>query len=230
MSKFLINRLSVPEDHITKLLSRRRGDRSASDPPTRHNILSKLWSLHKDRRIQHGDTIIVYYAGCGTRYNSGGVLRHGVRVGESDLKWNAFYQRNCINFDGPNSNSGFHGHPLIDAIAPVDRGDPDPDPNYLGRRVPDICDRELNTIFTITRQKKGSNIVFIADCSHFAMPIQGTVIGTLWRYRSTMPLPGDSMQEMLLRAQWNIDTYDKVCIPPVVCYGLIEVIGITTTC
>ena len=215
MSEFLINRLSVPEDHITKLLSRSGGDRSTSDYPTRHNILSKLWSLHNDKRIRHGDTIIVYYAGYGTRYNSGGVLRHGVRVEESDLNWNEFYQRNCINFDGPKSNSGFYGHPLIDAITPVDRGDPDPDPNYLGRRVPDICDRELNTIFTITRQKKGPNIVFIADCSHFALPIRGTVHyegGTHWTYRSQMPMLGDSMQEMLLRAQWNIDTYVKVCI------------------
>jgi len=217
MSEFLINRLSVPQDHITKLLARGREDRSASDHPTRHNILSKLWSLHQDERIRHGDTIIVFYAGCGTRYSSGGILRHGARVEESDLDWNSFYQRNYVNFEGPDDTSG---HPLIDAIAPTDRGRPDPDPKYLGRTVPDICDRELNTIFTITRQKKGPNIVFIADCSHFAIPIRTTnpVYGSWW-YRSLMPLLEDSMQNMLLRAQWNIDTYVKVCILPVVYHG-----------
>ena len=229
MSEFLINQLSAPQDHITKLLARSGEDKSASDHPTRHNILSRLWSLHRDERIRHGDTIIVFYAGYGARYSSGGILRHGVRVKEFDLDWNTFYQRNYVNFEGPDDN---FGHPLIDAIAPVDRGRPDLDPNYLGRTVPDICDRELNTIFTITRQKKGPNIVFIADCSHFTSPVRcrciDCVCGASWPCRSLEPLPGDSMQEMLLRAQWNIDAYVKVCILPVIFYGW-KVIGITAT-
>ena len=41
------------------------------------------------------------------------------------------------------------GSPFIDGIVPADCGEPDTDPSYLGRRVPDICDRELNTIFTV---------------------------------------------------------------------------------
>lgn len=219
MYKFLIDRLSVPQDHITTLLARSGEDKSAPDHPTRHNILSNLWSLHQDNRIQYGDTIIVFYAGYGARYyGSGGILRHGVRVEESDLDWNSFYQRNRMQFEGLDDDSG---RPFIDAIVPADRGYPDPDPNNLGRSVPDICDRELNTILSITQQKKGPNIVFIADCGYFAIPTRATNCwdGTPWRHRSLMPLPGDSMQEMLLRAQWNIDTYIKVCMFTAVCYG-----------
>jgi len=157
MSEFLKDHLGVPKDNITELLAPQGGDISSHNYPTRQNILSKLWSLHHDERIRHGDTIIVFYAGHGAVYDSGAVLRGAVQAEESDRDWNSFYQRNHIELDANRSG------PFIDAIVPVDRGLPDSDPTYSGKKVPDICDRELNTIFTITRQKKGPNILFIAD-------------------------------------------------------------------
>jgi hypothetical protein len=207
MSEFLTDHRGVPRDHITELLAPEGGDISSDNYPTRQNILSKLWSLHQDERIRHGDTIIVFYAGHGSVYRSGGVLRSAVQVEESDRDWNSFYQRNHIDLDANRSG------PFIDAIVPVDRGLPDSDPTYSGKKVPDICDRELNTIFTITRQKKGPNILFIADCGHVAPAVRSAPDVTTWRTRAVPPLR-DNIQEMLLRAQWNIDKY-KVCIFPV---------------
>jgi len=210
MSEFLTDHLGVPKDNITELLAPERGDKSSNNYPTRRNILSNLWSLHQDERIRHGDTIIVFYAGHGAVYHFG-VLRGAVQVEESDRDWNSFYQRNHIELDANRSG------PFIDAIVPVDRGLPDSDPTYSGKNVPDICDRELNTIFTITRQKKGPNILFIADCGRAAPAVRSPLDVTTWRTRALPPLWYNT-QEMLLRAQWNIDKY-KVCIFPVFYYG-----------
>ncbi len=195
MSEFLTDHLGVPKDNITELLAPERGDKSSNNYPTRRNILSNLWSLHQDERIRHGDIIIVFYAGHGAVYDSGAVLRGAVQAEESDRDWNSF----------------------MDAIVPADRGQPDSDPTYSGKKIPDICDRELNTIFTITRQKKGPNILFIADCGRAAPAVRSPLDVTTWRTRALPPLWYNT-QEMLLRAQWNIDKY-KVCIFPVFYYG-----------
>jgi hypothetical protein len=139
------------------------------------------------------------------------VLRGGVQVEESERDWDSFYQRNHIELDANRSGS------FMDAIVPPDRGLPDSDPTYSGKKVPDICDRELNTIFTITRQKKGPNILFIADCGRATPAVGSTPDVATWTTRALPPLWYNT-QEMLLRAQWNIDKY-KVCIFPVFCYG-----------
>jgi len=195
MSEFLTDRLGVPKDNITELLAPKGGDESSHNYPTRQNIVSNLWSLHQDERIRHGDIIIVFYAGHGAVYDPGSVLRGAVQAEESDRDWNSF----------------------MDAIVPPDRGLPDSDPTYSGKNVPDICDRELNTIFTITRQKKGPNILFIADSGRAAPAVRSPPDVTTWRTRALPPLWYNT-QEMLLRAQWNIEKY-KVCIFPVFCYG-----------
>jgi hypothetical protein len=220
MAKFLTNRLAVPQDHITKLFAREGDDRSSSDYPSRQNILSRLWSLHQDRRIQHGDVIVVFYAGHGVVYSSGGVLRNSIDVDESDLNGGSHYQRKRINFE---ELEDVPGGPFIDSIVPADRGLPDTDPSYLGRKVPDICDRELNAIFTTTRHMKGPNILFIADCCHSA-GITRNSSNMTWGDRALPPLGRDEMQEMLLRAQWNIDSRiasisSMVCILSIVYCG-----------
>ncbi len=194
MSKFLTEKLSVPQDHVTELVN-----------PLRKTILSQLWSLDQDERIRYGDTIIVFYSGHGSTYSSGGVLRGGIRVEESDRDWPSFYRRNRINLEELNDDpSG----PFIDTINPIDRGLQESDPIFYGRKVPDICDRELNTIFTITRLKKGPNIPFIAETVVMpqVLPRNGLDV-TKWRSRSMPPLGRDDMEEMLLRAHWNIDQY-----------------------
>ena len=195
MSEFLTDHLGVPKDNITELLAPMGSDTASHNYPTRRNIVSSLWSLHQDERIRHGDIIIVFYAGHGAVYDSGAILRGAVQAEEPDRDWNSF----------------------MDAIVPPDRGLPDFDPTYSGKNVPDICDRELNTIFTITRQKKGPNILFIADCGRATPAVRSPTDVATWTTRALPPLWYNT-QEMLLRAQWNIDKY-KVCIFPVFCYG-----------
>ncbi|PBK84634.1 hypothetical protein ARMGADRAFT_1018320 [Armillaria gallica] len=49
----------------------------------------------------------------------------------------------------------------IDAFCPADGG------QYVNNcRIPNISDRELNTIISLIRDAKGNNITFIADCCH----------------------------------------------------------------
>jgi len=109
--------------------------------------------------------------------------------------------------------------PFIDAIAPADRGQEDCDPRYVGTKMPYICDRELNAIFAITREKKGPNIVFIADCCHSASVARDG----LSRNRALRPLPSvdyDHLHEMLSRAQQNVDANaSQLCIFSVIFYG-----------
>ena len=211
----------VPQDHITELLAPEGGDTSSDNYPTRQNILSELWSLHQNKHIRHGDTIIVFYAGHGALYSSGGIKggvpsSHGAaEVKQTDRDRKSSHPRKPFNVD--ELKTSVKGS-FIDAIVPADRGLPDPDLTYPGKKVPDICDRELNTIFTITRQKKGPNILFIADCCHAASVSRSDPDASRFKNRAILPLGRDGLQEMLSRAQRNIDKY-KVCIFPVVCYG-----------
>lgn len=110
--------------------------------------------------------------------------------------------------------------PFIDAIVPVDRNEDVPDVQYPGSKVPDICDRELNSIFTMTRQKKGPNIIFIADCCFLASIARSSSSGMLLcRYRTLPPPGGDHLHQMLSRAQENINAVSQVCLFPIFFYS-----------
>ncbi|KAK0455591.1 uncharacterized protein EV420DRAFT_1644378 [Desarmillaria tabescens] len=50
----------------------------------------------------------------------------------------------------------------IEALCPIDRDYQDSNGNW----IPDISDRELNSLFTLISHAKGPNITFIADCCH----------------------------------------------------------------
>ena len=208
ITEYFINHLSVPPGNITKLLAR-HGDeesvRSSADYPTRKNILSKLWSLHQDPRIRYGDTIVIFYAGHGSSYN----IRRLCFKKSGRNRINVEEVRETLNPSGP----------LMDAIAPVDRGEEDSDPDYIGTRVPDICDRELNAIFTLTRQKKGPNIVFIADCCYSASIARDASASV--KYRALPSSGGDQVERMLSRGQCNIDAWanaSQVRQLHVICY------------
>jgi hypothetical protein len=184
MSDFLTNQLAVPPDHITtRLLGWCGADASSPSYPTRKNILSSLWSLHEDEHIQHGDMIVIFYSGHGSTYSS-----NGFRF-EKD-------ERKVIDLEGLQEILRPRG-PVIDAIVPIDRDEEDWDPGYVGTKVPDICDRELNAIFNLTRRKKGPNIVFIADCCYSASISRNA--GALWKERALPPFGGDLLREMLSR-------------------------------
>ncbi len=119
--------------------------------PTRDNIVDAILSLSTNPNIQHGDNIIIYFAGHGTTYN-------------------------CTDFF--KETAGQLG--TIDALCPIDRGlqrtpstetadtNGDKSPKTSDPPVPDISDREINTILGEIARKKGNHITFILDCCHSA--------------------------------------------------------------
>ncbi|KAJ3574652.1 hypothetical protein NP233_g1609 [Leucocoprinus birnbaumii] len=205
MYEFLVHRLSVPKEHINLLSAKFRGNRSSPDYPTRQNILRSLWSLHRDDRISHGDTIIIFFAGRGSLYCPS-VLPGDTRNKEFDCGWVALYELNR-GHPGLESDDDHPSNLFIDAFVPPDHGEPEPpDSIYHGKLVPDLSDRELNAIFSNTRLKKGPNILFISDCSHFAPSCRGSDHSGLQpRTRSTGALGRRQMEDMLSRAKLNID-------------------------
>ena len=128
--EILTNQLTVPPDHITKLLGWCGADASSSSYPTRKNILSSLWSLHQDEHIQHGDLIVVSHSGHGTTYSS-----NGLRF-EKD-KHRLIDPEELQEILRPRG-------PVINAIVPIDQDPEDWDLGYIGTKVPDICDHKLN--------------------------------------------------------------------------------------
>ena len=66
MKDYLVNYLQVPEDHIQLLVD---------DGATRDNILTAFYDhLRDNTRVQHGDTIIMYFAGHGSSYAAAGLF------------------------------------------------------------------------------------------------------------------------------------------------------------
>jgi hypothetical protein len=205
MDKYLRTELSVPPENIIKLLADTENDKKSDNYPNRENILNNLWSLAQRENIRSGDLIIVFYAGHGTMYDSGGIHCSGIDIGGLETgDWQKFSQ--CLPLDPDKLKDSASDH-RIKGIAPADRGLRKIGPTYGGRQVPDICDREINTILSYMHRKTGANIIVIADCCHLD-PVDGTsqMDGdiTRWRIRGLPPLSKDALQEMLLRAEWNI--------------------------
>ncbi len=179
VDKFLKADLKVPENNIQLLLGPDSkectvpGNKSPVSPcydfaikltdkriskPTRDNIVDAILGLSTNPNIQHGDNIIIYFAGHGTTYN-------------------------CADFfdkDMPAAKLG-----KIDALCPIDRGlqrtpstetaDTNDDKSSVTSdpQVPDISDREFNTILAEIARKKGNHITFILDCCHSAGATRG---------------------------------------------------------
>ncbi|PBK84490.1 hypothetical protein ARMGADRAFT_974215, partial [Armillaria gallica] len=61
MEEFLTKYLGVPEGHIQCLLT--------VTTPTRKKIIDTLLGLSTSPQIQHGDNIIIYFAGHGSSYD-----------------------------------------------------------------------------------------------------------------------------------------------------------------
>ncbi|KAK0421601.1 peptidase C14, caspase domain-containing protein [Armillaria borealis] len=100
----------------------------------------------------------------------------------------------CAEYYG-NSHAGVG---TIEALCPVDR-----DCNSAaGGNVPDISDREINTILSEISRTKGHHITFILDCCHAstltrAVQDEGTV-------RAIAPLPSGFIAYMLQAADENL--------------------------
>ncbi len=71
MGDYLIKDLSIPREQTQCLLaptSHRNTYTDIGSNPTQANILCLLHSLATNLAIRHGDPIIIYFAGHGTRY------------------------------------------------------------------------------------------------------------------------------------------------------------------
>ncbi|PBK72534.1 hypothetical protein ARMSODRAFT_954252 [Armillaria solidipes] len=137
MEKYLLDDLHVPKKHIQLLLGPKE-PASSHDAiyPSRDNIIGALFSIITNDQIVYGDNIIIYFSGHGSYYFPS----------EDDDKA-------LLDLIGPGA---------IEAICPIDRDKRD-DNNVP---IPDISNRELNSIFSLIARKKGNHVTAIFDCCH----------------------------------------------------------------
>ncbi len=130
MERYLTENLGMPSNRIQLLLESTEHT-SPDDPmyPSRAHIIDALLSLITNPEIAHGDIIIIYYAGHGSRYP--------------------------LTEDDEDDETEY-----TEALCPIDREIP----GENGKPVPDISDRELNTILTLISLSKGHRITVILDC------------------------------------------------------------------
>ncbi|KAK0442702.1 uncharacterized protein EV420DRAFT_1074251 [Desarmillaria tabescens] len=161
MENYLVEDLDVPKHRMQLLLGATHALPDDPRIPSRDNIVHVLHSLVNNPEINHGYNIIIYFAERGTSYSY------------SDWEDNSYDADRC--------SVPFSQWESIYALCPMDRDCPDSD----GDPVPDISDREFNSILTQISRSKGHRIIVILDCSH---------AGTATRYfpdagvRSALPL------------------------------------------
>ncbi|PBK64285.1 hypothetical protein ARMSODRAFT_1007164 [Armillaria solidipes] len=178
VEKYLTEEIGVPQERIQRLLGSQ--DTSSDDPsfPSRTNIVNTLLSLVDNPHIEVGDKIIIYFSGHGSGYSP-----NDYHVGNTEDN------RSLGAVDGS-----------IEAICPIDRDAID----TSGLRVPDISDREINSIFQQISHSKGHQITFFLDACHSGthvrcFPEPGT--------RTVPPLPRASLRRMLHIADENLSQY-----------------------
>ncbi len=168
----------MPQERIQLLLGSQGA--SSEDPsfPSRTNIVDTLLSLVDNPQIEVGDKIIIYFAGHGSGYSP-----NEYHLGDTE-----------------DSHSLGSVNESIEAICPIDRDTID----SSGLRVPDISDREINSIFQQISRSKGHRITFLLDSCHSGshvrcFPEPGT--------RTVPPLPRTSLRRMLRIADENLSRY-----------------------
>ncbi len=207
VAKYLIDDLRVPENHIQLLLSTDSrectvpGNNSVSpccdfadeltderiSKPTRANIVKAILGLSTNPDIQHGDNIIIYFAGHGTTYECAEYSQY--EVGTADALGNIEALCPIDRSPKPTASTNAPDNNVDDAKSSV-TSDPE---------VPDICDREINTILADIAKKKGNHITFIVDCCHSASITRVPLMGV----RSITPLPSSSIAAMFSAADQN---------------------------
>ncbi|KAK0437402.1 hypothetical protein EV421DRAFT_1975516, partial [Armillaria borealis] len=124
--EYLTGDLGMPREHIQLLLGSKEHT-SPDDPmyPSRTHITDMLFSLIDNPEIEERDNIIIYFSGHGSAYSCSSY--HDVE--KPDLE----------------TEISFSGTGYIEALCPIDRDTCDTN----DQPVPDISDRELNTILTL---------------------------------------------------------------------------------
>ncbi|KAK0458378.1 caspase domain-containing protein, partial [Armillaria novae-zelandiae] len=135
MMEFITKDLRVPQEHVTYLLNK---------SATRAKIISALWKLCTDKSILHKAIVVIYFAGHGSSYVCSEC--HSVEPGEKPQ---------------PPSDVPRYCCP-VEAICPFDRGIIN---DQFRSGVPDIGDREINTILGKIAHP-GRRITVIFDCCH----------------------------------------------------------------
>ncbi|KAK0476015.1 hypothetical protein IW261DRAFT_505 [Armillaria novae-zelandiae] len=133
MKKFLIDELKVPEHRIQCLLGSNNPIPGSPTTPSRANVVNVLYSLIDNVQIKSSDNIVIYYAGHRSSYYCSPAGQCAA-TGSST----------CLNT----------GVCPIQAMCPMDCDTMNTD----GCRIPDISDRELNTLFAQIVRAKGSNL------------------------------------------------------------------------
>ncbi|KAK0475380.1 caspase domain-containing protein [Armillaria novae-zelandiae] len=148
--EYLTTKLGIPEVRIQLLLGFKKDASAGSsvspdDPmyPSRAHIITTLLSLIDSPHIDKGDNIIIYYAGHGSSYHCSDYTN------VEDANYHEISR----------GNTGY-----IEALCPIDRDALDVD----GNPIPDISDREFNTMLTLISRAKGHHITVILDCCHSA--------------------------------------------------------------
>ncbi|SJL10609.1 uncharacterized protein ARMOST_13999 [Armillaria ostoyae] len=176
VKQYLVEDLLVPEDRVQSLLGsincHDTSHTNVSSISSCENILSVLLSLVTNPDIEHGDPIIIFFA------------EHGSHYAMSD----------CDNDeDSDFDEEDGHSHRFVEALCPIDRNTIDSN----GIPIPDISDRELNTILSILSCTKGHQITVILDCCHAGSITRALSSGA----RTAPPLECASLKDMLLAAE-----------------------------
>ncbi|KAK0484556.1 caspase domain-containing protein [Armillaria novae-zelandiae] len=174
MERYLVDHLLVPRERIQRLLGP-AGDISTdvSSIPSRAKVISNLHSLITNPDIKRGDPIIIFFS------------RHATRYPLSD---------DDDNDPGFDSELDEECSPeYVEVLCPMDRNTID----NSGAFIPDITDRELNTLLAQIARTKGNRITFILDCCHAGSVTRTPNSGV----RTVPPLEHASVKDMLLAAE-----------------------------
>ncbi len=174
MEQYLTEDLRVPPNRIQLLLGSNEYT-SPADPmyPSRANIINALLSIIDNPEILHGDNIVVFYSGHGSSYP--------FEREDDALK---FIEALCP-IDRDTIRVSNDGKPVLD------------DDKY----VPDISDREFNTILAQISRVKGDCITVILDCCYSGGATRGA------EARMSSPTRHTTIQEMLRAGEKILGDY-----------------------
>ncbi|PBK88395.1 peptidase C14 [Armillaria gallica] len=168
MAKFLTEDLGVPNDHIQCLLGA-----SSQSWSTIVNIILSVYhyfvsTKSTPTRINIIDTLLNLSMKPEIQYNDNIIIYFAGHASS--------YKCSDYHIEGGPSAEGH-----IEALCPMDRTAP----SGTDDNIPDISDREINTILTEISRTKGRHITFILDCCYSA----GNTRGPLNVRRGAVPLP-----------------------------------------
>ncbi|PBK82716.1 hypothetical protein ARMGADRAFT_946044, partial [Armillaria gallica] len=148
MEKYLLEVLEVPRNRIQTFHGPKVHISDVSTLLNCANIVRTLLSLVRNPEIDTNDIIIIYCSGHGSCYQC-----------------SEYY----FDKDSPSKTVSIAGTGSIETLYPMDRDMLDEN----GVTIPDISDREFNSILTQISHSKGHQITVILDCCHTGSITQG---------------------------------------------------------